>query len=139
MSTTTIQEQKELVQTAYDAWDAGDVDAFDEVYAQDVVHHVLDIDGRAELKAVVPVWFDAFPDLSHSVQFMIAEGPWVCTRFTISGTHEGEFQGLEPTGNTFELLGVAMERVEDGKIVERWVVEDQYDLLRQLDAIDDTA
>lgn len=136
MSTTTKQGRKELVENAYEAWDDGDVDAFDEVYAEDVVHRVLDIDGRDELKAVVPVWFDAFPDLSHTVEAMVAEDDWVCTRFEISGTHEGGFQGIEPTGTTFELLGIAMERIEDGKIVERWVVEDQFDLLQQLGAVE---
>lgn len=138
MSTTTKEERKELVKNAYEAWDDGDVEVFDEVYAEDVVHRVLDIDDRDELKAVVPVWSDAFPDLSHTVEAMVAEDEWVCTRFEISGTHEGEFQGIEPTGNTFELLGIAMERVEDGKIVERWVVEDQYDLLQQLGAVEES-
>jgi steroid delta-isomerase-like uncharacterized protein len=136
MSTTTKQERTELVEKAYDAWNDGDVDAFDEIYAEDVVHRVLDIDGRDELKAVVPVWFDAFPDLSHTVEAMVVEDEWVCTRFVISGTHEGEFQGIEPTGETFELVGIAMERVEDGNIVERWVVEDQLDLLQQLGTIE---
>lgn len=136
MSTMTKRERKQLVEKAFEAWDAGDVDAFDEVYAEDVVHRVLDIEDRAELKAVVPVWFDAFPDLSHTVVAMIAEDEWVCTRFRIAGTHEGEFQGIEPTGNTIELLGIAMERVNDGKIVERWVVEDQYNLLEQLGAVE---
>jgi len=136
MSPMTKRQRKELVRNAYDGWDDGDLDAFDEVYAEDVVHRVLDIDGRDELKSVVPVWFDAFPDLSHTVEAMVAEDEWVCTRFEIAGTHKGEFQGIEPTGATFELLGLAMERVEDGQIVERWVVEDQFDLLQQLGAVE---
>lgn len=136
MSTTTNSERKELVRDAYAAWDDGDVNEFDEVYAEDVIHRILDIDGREELKSVIPVWFDAFPDLTHTVEAMIAEEEWVCTRFEISGTHDGEFQGIEPTGETFELPGIAMERVEDGKIVERWVVEDQYDLLQRLGVVE---
>lgn len=134
--TTTDTETKAIVRRAFDAWDEGDVAAFDEVYAADVVHRNLDIGDRDELKAVVPVWFEAFPDLAHEVHAMIAEGDWVCTRFEISGTHEGEFHGIDPTGNEFELLGIAMERVADGKIVERWIVEDQYDLFTQLGAVE---
>lgn len=136
MTQTTNGERKAIVRRAYEAWDNGDVEAFEDVYAEDVVHHVLDIDGRDELAAVAGVWFEAFPDLAHTVEATVAEGELVCTRFKIVGTHEGEFQGIEPTGETFELTGIAMERIEDGKIAERWVVEDQFDLLQQLGAIE---
>lgn len=67
---------------------------------------------------------------------MVAEDVWVTTRFTICGTHEGEFQGIEPTGERFEIRGVAMERVEERAIVERWLVEPVLDIYRQLGVID---
>lgn len=136
---TTQEANKELVHRAFDAWDDGDADAFDEVYAEDVVHHDSELDGREDLKALVSVWFDAFPDLAHTVEAMVAEGDWVTTRFTISGTHEGKFQGIEPTGKPFEIRGVAMERIEDGMIVERWLVEPVLDIYRQLGIIESPA
>lgn len=139
MAQDSRQANTEVVTRAFQAWDEGDVDVFDEVYADDVVHPNLDIEGLDELKSVIPVWFEAFPDLSHTVHATIAEGDWVCTRFEISGTHEGSFQGVEPTGETFELLGIAMERVENGQIVERWVVEDQFDLFQQLGVVESPA
>ena len=128
MTATTNGKHEKVVRGSYEAWDEQDIDAFEDVYAADVVHHVLDIDGRDELEAVAGGWFEAFPDLSHTVEATVAEGDWVCTRFKIAGTHEREFQGIEPTGETFELFGIAMERVEEEKIVERWVLEEQLDL-----------
>lgn len=134
--TTSLEANKELVRRAFEAWDDGDPDAFDDVYAEDIVHHESELGGRDDLKALVPVWFDAFPNLSHTVEAMVAEGEWVTTRFTISGTHEGEFRGIEPTGEQFEIRGIAMERIEDGKIVERWLVEPVLDIFHQLGIID---
>lgn len=133
---TSLEANKELVQRAFDAWDDGDAAAFDEVYAEDVVHRDSDLGGRAELKALVPVWVEAFPDLTHTVEAMVAEGDWVTTRFTMVGTHEGAFQGVEPTGEEFEIRGVAMGRIDDGRIAERWLVEPVLDIFRQLGVLD---
>jgi len=59
---TTPETSKEIVQRVFDAWDDGDVDAFDEVYAEDVVRHDSEPGGVEDLRKLVPVWFNAFPD-----------------------------------------------------------------------------
>lgn len=128
-----------MVQRAFEAWDEQDVDAFAEVYAEDVVHRNVNLGGLDELQDSAGDWFDAFPDLSHDVEAMVAEDGLVVARVRITGTHEGEsdlYGGLEPTGEGVEMLGLFMERVEDGKIVERWVVENHLKLLDQMDAVE---
>lgn len=131
---TITDARKQVVQQAYDAWDQGHPDVFDEVYAPDVVHRNLDIGGVDDLKSILREWFKAFPDLSHTVHAMFVEGDWVTTHFTISGTHQGEWQGLKPTNAKFAFDGVGLERVENGKIVERWLIEDMLTFYRQLGA-----
>ncbi len=132
-----LDANKDLVQRAFDAWDRGDAATFDDVYAADVAHPDAEIGGRYDLKALLGMWFEAFPDLAHDVEAMVAEDDWVVTRFTISGTHDGPFQGIEPTGEAFEIRGVAMERIADGQIVERWLVEPVLDIYRQLGVLED--
>jgi steroid delta-isomerase-like uncharacterized protein len=132
---TVTDVNGEIVRRAYDAWDKDEPDVFDEVYAENVVHKNLQIGGVSELKNIMRRWFAAFPDLSHTVHAMLVEDEWVATRFTISGTHKGEWQGIKPTSTKFEFEGMAMERVEDGKIVERWLVEDILGFYQQLGAV----
>lgn len=138
MSQTSQSDDKAVVERAFKAWDEHDVDAFEEVYDEDVVHRNLDLGGLNELQESAAVWFEAFPDLEHTVEAMVAGDNLVVARVRLTGTHEGEselYGGLEPTGNKIEMLGMFMERVDDGKIVERWVVENHYDLLEQLGAL----
>jgi predicted ester cyclase len=56
-------------------------------------------------------------------------------RYTWRGTHQGEFQGLSPTGRNVTVRGVGIFRIAGGKIVEEWWQEDLLGLLRQLEAI----
>lgn len=139
MSQATQQKNKTLVERAFEAWDNHDVDAFDEVYAEDVTHRNVDLGGLEALRKSAEVWFDAFPDLSHTVEAIIAEDDIVVARVRLSGTHTGEselYGGIDPTGAEVEMLGLFMERIEDGKIVERWVVENHLKFLEQLNAVE---
>ena len=65
-------------------------------------------------------WFrNAVPDLTYTVVDQVAERDKVVTRYTASGTHQGEFFGVAPTGNRIEMSGIQIERFdESGKMVE---------------------
>lgn len=56
----------------------------------------------------------------------------VCLAYTLTGTHQGEFQGIAPTGRRIEVRGVQIGRFENGKIVERWGSTDELGIMRQL-------
>jgi len=74
----------------------------------------------------------AFPDLAMTVEQQVAEGPWVATRVTYRGTHAGEFAGIPATGRRIEYAGTAMDRLEDGKVVEMWHTVNLHLLMRQI-------
>lgn len=79
--------------------------------------------------------FEAFPDLELTIGEITAEGDLVTVRATARGTHEREFGGIEPTGETFEMPGIMMHRVENGTIVESWTQWDVFGLMHRLGAI----
>lgn len=56
-------------------------------------------------------------------------------RVTLRGTHEGEFQGIESTGERFEVQNRVHTRIEDGKITEGWVQPNMLGLMQQLSAM----
>jgi len=74
----------------------------------------------------------AFPDLEMVIEQQIAEGPWVATRVTYRGTHAGEFAGIAATGRRIEYAGTAMDRLENGKVVEMWHTVNMHLLMRQI-------
>jgi predicted ester cyclase len=74
----------------------------------------------------------AFPDLEMTIEQQVAEGPWVATRVTYRGTHSGEFGGIPATGRRIEYAGTAMDRLENGKVVEMWHTVNMHLLMRQI-------
>ena len=66
---------------------------------------------------------------------MIAEGDKVMCKFSVKGTHNGEFMGVPATGNQVLYEEVIIVRFENGKIVEHWAVADALSLLQQIAAV----
>ena len=77
----------------------------------------------------------AFPDSRIAIESCVAEGDTVSTRWTLTGTHQGMFQGLPPTGRTVQFTGLEFNKVQDGKFVEHWSMFDNLALLRQIGAM----
>lgn len=76
----------------------------------------------------------AFPDTRYEVDDLIAEGDRVVVRWRLLGTHQGDFAGIAPTGRPITLKGIAIYRVANGMLMERWVVYDMYGLIEQIEA-----
>ena len=74
----------------------------------------------------------AFPDLTHTCDEIMSDGDRVAERFTTTGTHRGEFQGIPPTGKKVEFTGTSIFRVRGGKIVEERTSTDLLALISQL-------
>jgi len=85
-----------------------------------------------DLRPMFPEWYTAFPDYVHNIEDVIVEGDKVVVKTTYTGTHEGDFYGAPPTGNTFKYLGIHILTIKEGKIVEAWVLEDMLYLWQQL-------
>jgi predicted ester cyclase len=72
------------------------------------------------------------PDARYEVDDLIAERDRVVVRWRLLGTHKGAFRDIAPTGRAITLKGIAIYRVEGGKLMERWVVSDLYGVLEQI-------
>lgn len=131
----TTQDNKETVRRVIELMSAGRLDEIDEYIAEDVVFHGPGEppgEGLDAFKDRCLVFDHAFPDWSMEIHDQIAEDDKVVTRFTNRATHEGELEGIEPTGNTVELTGIMIHRFEDGKVVEMIQEADNADLLGQI-------
>lgn len=77
----------------------------------------------------------AFPDTQYIIEDMIAEGDKVAFRVTWRATHKGAFMGIPPTDKKVTVTDIHFERIEQGKIVERWLESDTLGLLQQLGVV----
>jgi steroid delta-isomerase-like uncharacterized protein len=131
----TTEENKEIVRRYQEASNANDLDALDTLVAPNLISHNPTPGlppGLEGGKMAHRATLAAFPDLHYHVEDLIAEGDKVVQRFTLHCTHRGVFMGLPPTGREITLTGVSIFRIENGKIVEHWAVQDGLALMVQL-------
>jgi predicted ester cyclase len=74
----------------------------------------------------------AFPDLRLTIEDQIVAGDKVATRWIDEGTNSGAFGPVPATGRHIQISGLVLDRVVDGKVVERWELWDQMAMLQQL-------
>ncbi len=91
--------------------------------------------GPEGISQLVTLYRTAFPDLTATVEDMVAEGDEVAYRLTFRGTHRGEMMGIKPTGKQVTYTGIGIDKVVDGTIVEMWLNFDALGLLQQLGAV----
>src|SRR5215203_6718420 len=89
----------------------------------------------ADLKGEIEYFRNAVPDLTYTIEDQLAEGDRVVTRYTASGTHQGEFFGVAPTGERITMSGIMIDRFEGGKMVEEWPEYDLLGVMQKLGAV----
>ncbi len=132
----STEESKAIVLRYFAEMDRGNIDVVDELIAEDYVDHNPALPGvgpgREGTRQYMQMLKTAFPDASHTVDDIIAEGDKVMTRVTARGTFLGECIGHQPNGNVVEISGIAVHRVEHGRLVEHWAQADIAGFMRQI-------
>ncbi len=90
---------------------------------------------REGMKQFFAMAHSAFPDFHSTLEDMFAEGDKVVQRFTVRGTHKGEWMGIAPTGKQITIPGIAIHRITGGKIVEGWTSMDMLGAMVQLGVV----
>jgi predicted ester cyclase len=116
-----------------------DVDAppglIEEVYAPDVVDHnpqpgqPAGIEG---IKTIIGLYHAVFPDLHVSNDDAIISGDRAVSRWSATGTHEGDQLGVPATHKTVHLTGIDILRIAGGRVVERWGEANGLEMMQQL-------
>lgn len=142
MPTDQATSNKATLTRFQDALSSGDWElisnTIDELVEPDAqIRTPLPVEARGArlLKELFGRLIRAYPDLHITVEDLIEEGDKVVSRNTVTGTHEGEYMGIPPTGNSVTYSEIFIVRFEGGRIAETWGVVDVLSQMRQLDAI----
>ena len=127
------EANKALIQRYMEAWDQGDLEALDEIFAEDFVNHSppLPADREGMMQAAADEHI-GFPNNVWTIEQIVAEGDMVAVHVHFVGIHEGEFFGVPATGAEVDFTGTLLFRVQEGQIVERWGDADMVGFLSPL-------
>lgn len=131
----SLEQNKQIIESCFRAYNAGTLDAIDDVAAPDYVHAdpgQSNIHNWADQKAHLSNLRKGLPDLRFDIDEMVAEGNRVAVRWTMHGTHQGVLFNLPPTGKPIELKGQSLYHLVDGRVAAAYVVSDLLGLQQQL-------
>ncbi len=125
-----------LVRESVEAFNAGDTNKLLTIVAPDIVIHYAEmpepLHGRDTWQHGFEMVKRAFPDLEVQVDDLVAANDKVAVRLTLRGTHQGEFQGIPPTGRTISYVSHEFYRVANVLFAEEWICSDMASLFSQL-------
>jgi predicted ester cyclase len=133
----SIEDNERVVRRFYDeVMGEGRVEVLDEVMVEDFVDHgeaLFDSpQGRETLRQGIVATHDILPGLRVTLHELVAEGDLVGVRGTMRCRHMGSFLGVSGTGHELSWEGIAVFRLDEGKIAERWFNSDSVSIIRQL-------
>lgn len=136
----TEQEVRDIVDRFTDkAWNGGNLDVIDELFSEDYVGHDAPnpepVRGPEGMKNFLRMYHGAFSNARIVLDDVLVDGDKVVTRWTGTGTHDGDLMGIPPTGKPVRFTGIRIFRLAGGKIVEGWANWDTFGLMKQLGQI----
>jgi predicted ester cyclase len=134
-----MADTKEIVRFLFEEPWKGNMDVIDEYVAPGYIGHDPSepepIRGPQGFRRQIEKYLTAFPDARITIDEQFAAGDRVASRWTGRGTHQGEIQGISPTGKEVTVTGLTFSRLEGDKLVEDWITWDTLGMLVQLGAV----
>jgi predicted ester cyclase len=120
-----------------DFWNGQKLEVADELMAPNATTPAMPglPPGPEGAKVVGNMIFSAFPDFHMDIDKVVANDDKVAVRSIQTGTHQGEFMGVAPSGKKATWTEITIVRVENGKIVESWWETDMMTLMQQIGAL----
>ena len=137
MSTQTSKEieNKNILEHLWDeVWNKRNYSVIDEVYSTNIHYHgaSMELNGINELKQLTNTFSSAFHDTKITLDLLFAKDNLVAQKFLFEGIHDGTFEEIPPTSKRIKLSGIAISRLEKGKITEEWQMFDELGMMQQL-------
>ncbi|MGH2711755.1 MAG: ester cyclase [Actinomycetota bacterium] len=131
-----FEDNEKALMRAVEAWNAGDVDSYLELYADDIRLHAgtYEFPDRVEVAGMYKGFHAAVPGVQLEIHEAFGDGTKLVCRYTVRGTQTGELMGIAPTGNEISMTGITIMHFHGGRVVERWDSDDSAEVFSRLRA-----
>lgn len=134
-----LQESLALIRKLYEFYnqnDSNNLSSCENLFASNVQFHDPAVShsksGIQSIKQAENSNIKAFPNKKTKIESLLPAEDQIVVRWSSTGTHKGEFQGIAPTNRDFKINGISIYRISNGKIAEIWQIWDRFGLLEQI-------
>jgi predicted ester cyclase len=130
----SFEQNEAALMRAVDAWNSGDVDSYLELYDERLKLHAgtYDFPDKMSVAEMYRGFFAATADLVLTIDQAFGDGDKLCARYTVTARHTGELMGIPPTGAEISIIGITIMHFENGRVLERWDMDDSAELFARL-------
>ena len=120
-----------------ESWNDQDLDGYFELYDETIKLHGFGPAplSKDEARGMYAGLHEALDHPKLEIHEVIEEGDALSARFTMTGTHVGELNGVPGTGRPVSQDGITHLHFTDGRCVERWSIADFLSVLVQIGAM----
>jgi steroid delta-isomerase-like uncharacterized protein len=129
-----VEQNEAALMRAVEAWNSGDVTSYLELYDSAIKLHAgtYDFPDKKALEGMYRGFFSATSDLRLEIHETFGHEDKLAARYTVTGVHTGDLMGIPPTGQGISITGITTMHFRDGKVVERWDVDDSSGVFSRL-------
>ena len=135
-SNAKIQNQnKEIVREFFSAIDGNKFDRLNELFSNDFSLKAPGVDTpwkKEDVFQAIKSHYASFPDWTHNIEDMIAEGEKIAVKLTQIGTHQAQYEGIAATGKKVTNPSISIMTIVNGQIKDWWIIEDNLGFMKQL-------
>jgi len=135
-SIAQVQNQnKEIVREFFSAIDGNKFDKLNELFSNYFSLKAPGVDTpwkKEDVFQAIKSHYASFPDWTHNIEDIIAEGEKVAVKITQIGTHQAQYKGIVATGKKVTNPSISIMTIVNGQIKDWWVIEDNLGFMRQL-------
>ncbi len=129
----TLEQNKRLVRRHYEeVLSQKRLSIIEDLYADSIQIGDEGNMPRAQFSEMAGMMTTIFPDIQVTVRDQMAEGDKVVSRWTATGTHQGDFLGMAPTGKRVTVKAIHIHQIKEGRICALWEEIDLLGLQQQL-------
>jgi steroid delta-isomerase-like uncharacterized protein len=129
------QQALKLLHRYHDATNAGALDEFDDLFAEDFVNFAAGFEpvkSLAAMKNLLRELLLAFPDWHVTVEDMFAQDNKVVTRWSLKATHLAPYHEIPATGVKIQAEGIHIDHIVGDKIAKRWACNNFAEIFDKL-------
>ena len=128
------QDMQRILNQVSELWNTGRAELAAELYDTNAEYHgpAGTIHGLQQITGYLASLHRGFPDFKLDIKQTLVESDHIAIRWTCTGTHKGEFQGIPATGKRVEIDGMTTGEIKNGKIAQEYVFFDQLSMLQQM-------